>query len=450
MTRVLVVSSEPVGERMAGPAIRALELARALGEHCTVTLSAPGPSSPGQAPFRLLQAGLADYGVLAEAMSEHDVVIAQQLPAQLLRHLARLPARHVADLYNPLPVEALEAAAGVEPAAARRSHSRTVLATLAQCAAADLVLCASEKQRDFWLGAMSLQGLVDTESYRRDPTYRAFVEVVPFGLSERPPRSGEPVLKGVWPGIGRDDPVLLWAGGVWQWLDALTPIRAVERMRAEGSSAHLVFLGVERPSLEPDRVPSSAEQAIAYARERGLEGVCVHFNRGWVPYEERDGYLLEADLGVSAHHDHLESRFSFRTRVLDHIWAGLPTVATEGDAMADLIERRGIGRTAGFGDHEGFAAACLELLEPGPAREEAVAAVRALAPELRWSQAVRPLVDYCLHWRERPVPRKSRLALAIGSFGQYPYIASDLREREGAGELLRRARWYAERVLRRG
>ena len=40
VTRVLVVSGEPVGGEMAGPAIRALELARVLAEHCRVTLAA--------------------------------------------------------------------------------------------------------------------------------------------------------------------------------------------------------------------------------------------------------------------------------------------------------------------------------------------------------------------------------------------------------------------------
>ena len=81
---------------------------------------------------------------------------------------------------------------------------------------------------------MGLAGLIDVERYRADPTFRSYVDVVPFGLPDRPPQRSAPVLKGVWPGIGEDDRVLLWAGGVWRWLDAITPIRAVERLRAEG------------------------------------------------------------------------------------------------------------------------------------------------------------------------------------------------------------------------
>jgi hypothetical protein len=36
-------------------------------------------------------------------------------------------------------------------------------------------------------------------------------------------------------------------------------------------------------------------------------------------------------IGVSAHPAHLETRFAFRTRMLDYLWAGLPIVSTEGE-----------------------------------------------------------------------------------------------------------------------
>jgi hypothetical protein len=323
-TRVLIVSGEPVGGAMAGPAIRALELARALAPYCRVTLAAPGPSRLEEPRLTLLEATNADFDRLLAAVRSHDVVVAQQLPAQLLRYVQKLPIRYVADLYNPLTIELLEALADAHAPRKRSLARRLTRTVFAQCAAADFVICASEKQRDLWLGGIALAGLIDLESYRRDRTYRAIVDVVPFGLSERPPAHVRPVLKGVYPGIGADDQVLLWGGGIWRWLDPLTPIKAVERLAAEGRRIHLFFLGAERPGAAGMGVPSSAEEAIAYARANRLDGTCVHFKRGWVPYEERQSYLVEADLGISAHHNHLEARFSFRTRVLDYLWAGLP------------------------------------------------------------------------------------------------------------------------------
>lgn len=441
MTRVLVFSTEPVGERMAGPAIRCLELARALVETCEVTLAAPAPSDPRGAPVELLEAGLEDFDALRAAASASDVVVAQSLPAQLLRHLRTLGVRYVADLYNPLTVEVLEA---VQPEDARgRSTVRRIgLEVLAQCAAADFMICASEKQRDLWLGALSTTGLIDVEDYRADPTYRAFLDVVPFGLPAEPPSAAGPALKGVWPGIGADDPVLLWAGGIWRWLDPFTPMRAVARLRERGLPVHLCFLGTDRPALSPDAQVSVAAAARDFARREGLAGECVHFNDGWVGYEERGAYLLDSDVGVSAHLDHLEARFSFRTRVLDHIWAGLPSVVSGGDAVGDLVEREGLGRAVAPGDDEAFAAACAELLGR---RDETAARVREFAPSMRWERVAAPLVQYCSEAHERPRRRVRRDVLELTTWGQYPYVAGDV----GPVEAARRAARVLTRAVRR-
>ena len=121
----------------------------------------------------------ADFGRLLGAAREHDVVVAQELPPTLLQRLRRLPARLVIDLYNPIVMEVLEAVAGESARSQRRIESVIRLRTVAQCAAADFIVCASEKQRDLWLGGMGLAGLVDEERYGRDPTFRSFIDVVP-------------------------------------------------------------------------------------------------------------------------------------------------------------------------------------------------------------------------------------------------------------------------------
>ncbi len=445
MTRVLFVSAEPVGEAMAGPAIRVAELARAVAGHCEVSVAAPGPSDAGAVPGELIEAGLADFDALLAALRRHDVVVAQRLPPQLLRYVARMPIRFVADLYNPQMIEVLEAMDGGGALSQRRAWR----SMLGQCAVADLVVCASEKQRDLWLGGLALAGLVEPERYEADPTFRSYVDVVPFGLPDRPVRSApEPVLKGVLPGVGADDRVLVWAGGIWRWLDALTPIRAVEWLRAGGRAVHLVFMGTGRPSSDQGEVPSSADEAIAFARERGLEGKGVHFNRGWIPYAEREAYLAEADIGVCAHSDHLEARFSFRTRVLDHFWAGLPSVVSSGDSIGELVDRRGLGRAVPPGDHEGFGAALAALLDDRAAYAATATRVRELAPSLRWSECARPLVRFCLEHERIPRRRAPRGTLLRATYGQYPDVLAALREHGGLGEAARALPRHLARLLR--
>jgi glycosyltransferase involved in cell wall biosynthesis len=83
----------------------------------------------------------------------------------------------------------------------------------------------------------------------------------------------------------------------------------------------------------------------------------IVFNSEWVPYDRRQDFLLEADLGVSMHFENLETRLSFRTRFLDYIWAGLPCVATEGDVFAEWIAATGTGRVVPYRDVEAIATA---------------------------------------------------------------------------------------------
>ena len=102
-------------------------------------------------------------------------------------------------------------------------------------ATGDAFVCASEKQRDFWLGALRARGRLDRALYERDPSLRTLIDVVPFGIDPEPPEPG-PAIRGVVPGIGADDRILLWPGGIWNWFDPLTVIRAVARARRGGAT----------------------------------------------------------------------------------------------------------------------------------------------------------------------------------------------------------------------
>ena len=116
-----------------------------------------------------------------------------------------------------------------------------------------------------------------------------------------------PAVKGVLPGIEPSDRLLLWGGGIWNWFDPLTVIRAVGRLAETRSDVKLLFLGLAHPSSAVGEM-TMADQAVALATELGLDGRSVFFNRAWVPYDERLAWFAEADLGVSAHRDSLEAQ----------------------------------------------------------------------------------------------------------------------------------------------
>jgi hypothetical protein len=160
-------------------------------------------------------------------------------------------------------------------------------------------------------------------------------------------------------------------------------------------------MGLRHPN--PD-VPEMqmASDARALAEELGLASKHVFFNDGWVAYKDRENFLLEADIGVTTHFDSAETRFSFRTRALDYLWAGLPVVTTQGDSFAQLVEDEGLGASVPPNDPAALSNALLRLLEV-PGRAQACRARVALVRErFRWSVVLEPLDRFCADPRRAP------------------------------------------------
>ena len=108
MTRVLVISSDTVGEEMAGPGIRAYELARALQPHATVTLAAV--ESPHRPPpgVEVMPYHRFDQRALRPLIGRADAVVCQPQWPVSARWLRASGARLIFDVYDPEPFETLE------------------------------------------------------------------------------------------------------------------------------------------------------------------------------------------------------------------------------------------------------------------------------------------------------------------------------------------------------
>ena len=240
------------------------------------------------------------------------------------------------------------------------------------------------------------------------------------------------MLKGVVPGIAEDDKVLLWGGGVWNWLDPLTPIRAVAEISKTRPDVKLFFLGVRHPN---PRVPAMemTSRAVELAETLGVRDTHVFFNFGWTPYAERVGFLLEADLGISAHFDSVETRFAFRTRLLDYFWARLPTVATGGDVLGDLVDQLGLGRTVGEGDVKGWVEAIESVLHDDAARGNADERFEEVRSRFAWPTVVDSLSE--MIEGELPAPRyPAKVIPVLGSYLWSGFFGT-LRSRGARGTL---------------
>jgi GT2 family glycosyltransferase/glycosyltransferase involved in cell wall biosynthesis len=389
--RVLVVTGEPLLPTMAGPAIRAWEIAsRLAGEHEVRLLSTRGAEVTHPDFSVEFAAGTG----LREPTAWADVIIFQGFLLEQAPWLERSSKILVADVYDPMHLEQLEQARDLGAAGRTLAVSETTRILNEQLRRADLLLCASDKQRDFWLGQLAGQGRVNPATYDEDEAMGALLQVVPFGIPDAAPVRRRHAIRGVVPGIGTDDKVVLWGGGIYNWFDPITLIRAIAALAPRHPDVRLYFMGLKHPN---PGVPAMrvAVEARELADSLGLTGTHVFFNEGWVPYDERADHLLDADVGVSTHHQHIETAFSFRTRILDYLWASLPIVSTTGDTFGDLVERHGLGRAVPPNDVAALEAALEEMLYDADAAAAARRAVQDFAEDYRWSTVLAPVVDFC-------------------------------------------------------
>ncbi|MEY2399808.1 MAG: hypothetical protein QOJ00_2982 [Actinomycetota bacterium] len=383
--RVLCVSVNEIGEKMRGPSIRAFEIAKALSSTARVAVAAPGDTDDVVDGVPIL--GYPDEATLVRLAANSEVVLIQGYQLREYPSLENISGVLVVDLYDPFLFETLELHGEGAVADLGLRQNVSVLNELLD--AGDFFICASERQRDYWLGMLSARGKIDSRTYAADPTLRQLIDVVPFGLPSHKPRHPENVLKGVHPSVAEDDLVVLWGGGVWDWFDPLAVVEAFNLVLDRVPNAKLYFLGLQ---LADAGVPSMkmADAVLHRAKELGLYDTSIIFG-DWAPYEMREAFLRESDIAVSSAKDLAETRLAFRSRILDYLWAGLPVVATSGDVLSDLVERHNLGIVVPPGDVNRLASAIVDLLNDPDRRAEASARAVAVADDLRWTNCVTPL-----------------------------------------------------------
>ncbi|MDQ3640792.1 MAG: glycosyltransferase [Actinomycetota bacterium] len=451
--KLVIATGETLSARMAGPAIRAWAMADALAAEHDVELVTTGTCTITNPRFSIRSVGLADMRGLERWC---DVFIFQGLILSTFRWLTESDKILIADIYNPFHLEQLEQAKDQGAEGRARTVSDCTTALNDQLTRGDFFLCASDKQRDFWLGQLSAVGRINPKNYDADETMGSLIAVAPFGVPDAPPVHTRQALKGVVPGIGAEDKVILWGGGIYNWFDPITLLHAIDRLRHRRPDVRLFFLGLKHPN--PD-VPEMrmAVAARALSDSLGLTDKHVFFNEGWVDYDDRQNYLLEADIGVSTHLDHVETAFSFRTRILDYLWTCLPIVATGGDTFADLIESEGLGITVPPGDVDALEDALFRLLDDQVASDACRARLAEVVPNHTWSRVLAPVVEFCRAPRRAadlaaPVGYENMSELAV-AISRRPRLRADValaREYFRAGGPVEVARRASQRLVRYG
>lgn len=392
-TRVVIVTGDPIGAKIAGPAIRAWNIAVLLSQTCRVTLVSLSGVESTDARFDIVHVNAGDDRTFRKLEADADVIIFQGHAMAVFDSIRTSDKILVVDLYDPMHLEQLEQGKQLPAAQWEKQVSDANETLNEQMTRGDFFLCASERQRLFWLGQLASLGRLNPQTYAGDPDLEGLLAVVPFGLSSTPPEHTHDVLKGQLPGIGTSDKLLLWSGGLYNWFDPKTLIRAVAELSTRRDNIRLFFQGTKHPHPGVPEMEIVAESR-ALARELGVYDKNVFFNSSWVDYDERQNYLLEADAGVSTHFSHIETTFSFRTRILDYLWAELPMVVTQGDHFAELVETEHLGLVVPAGDTDALANALERILFDTELIAEARTNIRRVRESYYWERALAPLLDF--------------------------------------------------------
>ncbi|MGK5594565.1 MAG: glycosyltransferase family 4 protein [Parachlamydiaceae bacterium] len=386
MAKVILCCSDVIGQKMAGPAIRYWELALTLSKKHQVIVLARDVDPSFKAPFKVLKN---TFSNLFKELKGAVAIIAQDVhPITAL--LAKLKkVRLIVDAYDPVVLENLEIFKEKSLFQRNYHYQAISLTQLFSFRMADFVICANERQRDLWIGLMMGLKLLTPKTYSCDSTLRSYIDVVPFGISSKQPTFTGPTLRERY-GLKKEDKILLWGGGIWNWFDPVTLIVALKKVLNIRRDVYLVFMGVKHPNPAVPEM-KMAHQALELAKRENLLDKHVFFNFDWIPYEDRQNFLLDADIGVSTHLLHLETAFSFRTRILDYIWARLPIISSEGDFFAGLIQTKRLGAVVPCQDSEVLASTIIDLLQDQQELERIQVRLEALQDDLRWEKIIRPI-----------------------------------------------------------
>lgn len=397
MPKIILRSVDCIGEKMAGPAIRYFEFANALAKHHQVTLFSPNFSHVSEnlkcLPF--------SKSALEKEMPTAQFMISQDYSLPIALLAKKCGVKIILDAYDPEIIAYLEQSK-YEPLSNQKAQLKNKVGSiLFSMQIADLVLCAQKRQKDFLLGQLSALGKIDPYLYSANPNLSNLISIVPFGLSKTPPQKTGPGPKEKL-GLKESDKLLLWGGGIWNWFDPITLLNALSHLSEKRSDIHVLFMGTQHPNENVPKMEMTTK-AITHAEKLGLKN--AHFHYGWTPYEERQNILLEADAGVSLHFDNLETRLSFRTRILDCLWAKLPIICTEGDVFARRVEKYNLGLVVPFQDPKAVADA-IEAIVDQPEKTAAIKKNLGIVRQhYTWDTVIQPILKYI---EENPTISSSR------------------------------------------
>jgi glycosyltransferase involved in cell wall biosynthesis len=194
----------------------------------------------------------------------------------------------------------------------------------------DYFLCANEPQRHLYTGVLAALDIINPFSYKTER-----ILLVPFGIESSLDIANKhnPYL-GL--GIKKDDFVLLWFGGLYPWFNIKPLLSSIKSLSGKHKNFKFVIVGGKNPyNNHPDFV-KQYKTTHAFMEENKLIDTSVYFV-DWVDFSDRINWYQNASVVISINNVGNENIYSWRTRVMDYVWGGVPMLTNGGDPLSNSL-----------------------------------------------------------------------------------------------------------------
>jgi glycosyltransferase involved in cell wall biosynthesis len=258
----------------------------------------------------------------------------------------------------------------------------------------DKIFCRNERVRNLVLGSLVSLNRIDLKNYQEDKTLKNIVEVAPFGIEARSPKHKKDIYRGVIKGIDKNDFLLIWNGGVWNWNDGKTLVETMKiiRDKYKKKNIKLILQGFKHPA-ENQKLSHEAKKTLKLIKKYKLENKNI-FVTPWLPFKERENYLTECDAGIVTAPNIPEANLFLKTRIYDYLWAQLPVILGDNEAFASFIAQMKLGLVAKCASVEDFAEKIIELESNKNLQASIIGNIKQVKKELSWKKTLKNLEKY--------------------------------------------------------
>lgn len=370
MSRVMLVCPEPLGHgQPAGIGIRFLEIARTLrSDGHTLTVL-----SPDAGAVEGCRSELINPDTILSVSRASDVAVLQGHVANAFFLQAEVIPT-VVDLYDPFIIENLHYYRERGPEVFQHDYF-TLINSLVR---GDYFLCASEAQRQFYLGLLLACGRLNPALFEADPDLSSLIGIAPFGVQAALPAKQRSL----------EAPAILF-GGIYDWYDPVLAIDAMALLRTTIPRASLTFTHHPNPELTPQ---GKLGEAMAHARAKGYD--FIHFEP-WTAYADRAASFQRFAAALLTFPRSIETDLSMRTRIYDYLWCGLPIVTSSAPGTDEILERHRAGIVVHESTAQAYADALDTLLRDPQRYAQSTEGTLDFVRAQQWEQTLAPLRAFC-------------------------------------------------------